>query len=100
MFTVTVNGVVQRPQPPGVETDNQLPPAPVPVLTVNWILVAVLVISNVCGAGFVPAVAVAKVRVGRWMKTAGSTWTLTGTVTLLPVVSNTSSPVKTPGTNP
>ena len=96
MFTVTVNGVVQRLQLPGVETDSQLPPAPVPVLTVNWMLVAVLVISKVCGTGFVPAVAVAKVRVGRWMKTAGATWTLTGTVTLLPGGLNTSSPVKIP----
>ena len=73
MFTVSVAGVVQRLQFTGVAMDSQLPPAPVIGLTVNRMLVPVLVISRLCGGGFVLGVSVAKLRACRWTKTEGST---------------------------
>ena len=99
MLTVTAPGAVQQPLPRG-ETCSQAPPVAVADATEKEKFDPVLDMLRVCGSGFAPAKGMVKLIGFTWLKTESPTTTATGTVTLLPVVVNVSSPTKVPGVSP
>jgi hypothetical protein len=72
----------------------------VDTLTVKLKEMPVLAMVKVCGSGFGPPNALAKLMAFTWRKTLSPTTTLTGTLTLLPADRNTSSPLNVPAISP